>query len=112
MEQPITIDTSFDGHTYVVVPIKWVRKEEIRRANTVSDVRSGKFEFNDALFSLTIVKEATTKDGKPLTDADIADWDAHTGEVVVRAVNKLNSLSPEESRNLGLTPSWTRPKTP
>ncbi len=108
----IDIVKNYDGHGYTVKSTTWVKKEEIRRKHTVSKLAAQVFEFDDSGFTRDMIKETVLIDGKPITDADIASWDAHSGEVVVRAVNLLNGLSVEEQRNLKLVPSWTIQRTP
>lgn len=110
--ETITIQKNYDGHDYVVKAIPWVMKEQIRIKHTQSNPATQTFRFDDLEFSKDMLKATVTKNGKELTDADIDTFDAHSGEVINRAVNLLNGLSLEESRNLQRMPTWTISKTP
>jgi hypothetical protein len=107
--EPITI-TGFDGHSYVVKAVKWMRKEEIRRSFT--KIGREKFDFDQEGFNLSMLMESTTCDGKTLTMDNIADWDAKTGDMVRNSYVSLNVVTRDEERNLKPVPPSTTPKTP
>lgn len=89
-----------DGLKYTVLAIPWVKKNEIRSRHTkIVDVMTQKVTFDDAGFSADFLKEAVLKDGKPLTEEDLAKLGPKTGDLVEQAVNALNFLSQDEIKN-------------
>jgi hypothetical protein len=94
----------FDGNEYVVIAIPWVAKNDLREDCTAGSLLTNDVKFDRKKFLLGMFKLTTTKNGKPLTDSDIASWDGKTGDAIDIAVFKLNELSKGEKANLLLPP--------
>lgn len=90
-----------DKIKYVVRTMKWLEIKRLETKHTkIVNINQGNITFDNEAYVADIYMICTTKDGKPLTKADLDNMDSKTGAVLEMAVNQLNFLSATEIRNL------------
>jgi len=86
--------------------MKWLETKKLEAKHTqIVNINAGQIKFDSEAYTNDIYKTCVTKDGKPLTDEDLANMPSKTGAVIEMAVNQLNFLSASDIKNL----SWRQP---
>jgi len=97
--EPITVKLD-DSSEYVVSAISWFKKNKCRTDTTKINYFNQTITPDEEAYMRGMYKLCITKNGSPLTDADLELIDGKTGDALTAAIHMLNDLSPSEKLNL------------